>query len=436
MAAVAEEAPVSQEYIRDRALRALQVAAVSGFYSESALSESCLGLCNVCREGMPWECMRIEQAVGPSLWPVFLPNARKGWNNQGERTRVLPPRRLRKVVWTFEAMDEDDVKEVEAAIRPANTSDEDGVRQQGEEDAEEALDASGCLGLGMANLRRVQWPEGVKEVQLLRFDRSIEGVPWPSSLERLSFHALRSSYSNVWTTRGFMEYQYLSTQGLFDRPLDGASFPSGLREIFLGERFDRPLGGVVWPHGLERLSLPGYRQPIDNVGWPPALKSLEFMLPEEIRARKAPDVHAEDLDFSRTGFNCRFTTLPASLETLWLSDGFEQSLEGVVWPSGLSTLGLGMSFTSDLMSSVSWPSSLRKLYTICSMDEAERPPAGCTVTVVRAYDTESQSFDFDHEDGLFGDMDEMHDYISPYGAVGDDFYEEPYFDDFEEQFIL
>ncbi|CAN0170591.1 unnamed protein product [Scytosiphon promiscuus] len=424
MAAVAAEAPMSQEHMEDRALRALQVVAVSGLYSGSALAESCLTLCNVCREGLPWECIRVEQDMEPSLWPVFLPNAMAGWQTELEPTRVLPPRRVRKVLWTFEPKSED-VREAEETIRSAIARDEDSVRSESEEDAGDALhDALIPFGLGEADLRRVQWPEGVKELQLLVFDESLEGVAWPSGLERLSFQVLNLDHCVSWSDRGY-----------FDQFLHGVSFPSGLREMFLGERFDRPLQGVELPLGLERLSLPGYRHSIDNVRWPPALKSLEFLPPDEIATRIAPDVHPRDLDVSRTGFNSHFTTLPASLETLWLSDGFQQPLEGVVWPSGLSTLGLGASFSTALMSSISWPSSLRRLYSIRSIDEADSLPAGCTVAVVMGYDTYSQSLDLDFECGFFGDMDGPYYFNSPYGPAGDDFHDEGYgtdeYDDYD-----
>ncbi|CAM9438138.1 unnamed protein product, partial [Hapterophycus canaliculatus] len=382
-AAVAVETPTSQAYVRERALRALQMAAVSGFCAGNGLPESCLGLCNAFREGVPWECMQVHPDIQPSLGALFFPSAMEGWNAEGEPTRVLLPRRVRKVLWTFRPSDENE--EPEAAVRLAGDR---AMFRQSEEDYKEAPSAlSDPVGIGKADLRLVQWPEGIEDIQLLLYDRQIQGVAWPSGLEQLSFHA-----------HGYVRTAPWSTRGIFDHSLDGVSFPSSLRAIFLGERFNQPLVDVVWPDGLERLSLPGYRRSIDNVRWPPALKSLEFMPPGEIRLRMTPNVHAEMLEISRTGFNSRFTTLPASLETLWLSDGFEQSLDDVIWPSGLSTLGLGVGCLPSLMSGVSWPSSLRQLYSIYDIDDAESIPEGCTVSVVRDYDTESQSFDLDFDD--------------------------------------
>lgn len=248
------------------------------------------------------------------------------------------------------------------------------IESDGDEDAGRLLEkaASGASDLRKADFCRVHWPEGIEEVQLTDFDIPIEGVAWPIGLVRLAFHDLRPDYS---TSHVMM--------GLFNRAFDGATFPSRLREMFLGEGFNQPLGGIVWPQGLERLSLPGYRRSIDDARWPPALKSLEFMLPEQIRLRKAPYVELEDLGRLQIGFNSRFTTLPASLETLWLSDSFEQSPEGVVWPSGLSTLGLGAGFSPYLMSGVSWPSSLRHLFSTYDVDETVSLPQGCTVSVHR-----------------------------------------------------
>ncbi|CAN0073371.1 unnamed protein product [Ectocarpus sp. 13 AM-2016] len=170
--------------------------------------------------------------------------------------------------------------------------------------------------------------------------------------------------------------------------------------MFLGDTFNQPIEDVVWPPGLERLSLPGYDHPIDNVRWPPALKSLEFTPPLQISIRESPYSNFDDLTFSRSRFNSRFTTLPASLETLWLGDAFRQSLLGVNWPSGLATLGLGVDLTGEW--GLSWPSILRNLYLAKNMyDWVERPPSGCTVSIMPALDTDEDEDDY----GMLGELD-------------------------------
>ncbi|CAM9875695.1 unnamed protein product [Ectocarpus sp. 12 AP-2014] len=218
-------------------------------------------------------------------------------------------------------------------------------------------------------LRQGRWPEGTKEISLLLFQKTVEGVTWPAGLERLSFCALPFHLTTCRWTRGS-----------FDSSLDGANFFSGLREIFLGEAFDQPIDKVVRPQGLERLSLPGYDQPNDNVTWPPALESLEFVTPAHIHLRKNPNTRLEELDFRRSCFSLPFTTLPASLERFWIGDEFGMTLEGVQWPSGLVTLGLGFNFSGwHGMVGVyqgrgtSWPSGLpnvRNLYLVAGSDQS------------------------------------------------------------------
>ncbi|CAM9412328.1 unnamed protein product [Ectocarpus fasciculatus] len=204
------------------------------------------------------------------------------------------------------------------------------------------------------------------------------------SLECLSFCALRSG-RGAW---------HVSDRGSFNRSLVGANFPSGLREMFLGAAFDQPIEDVVWPQGLERLSLPGCNQPIDNVRWPRALKSLEFTSPWQISLREDPDTCLDELDLVGA-FDSPFTTLPASLRTLWLGDEFGQSLEGVNWPNGLVTLGLGCKF-EGLHRGVSWPSNLRNLYLLREIDWVEPPPPGCEVTVAKDDDLDDDMYDVDY----------------------------------------
>ena len=57
------------------------------------------------------------------------------------------------------------------------------------------------------------------------------------------------------------------------------------------------------------------------------------------------------------------TTLPRSLETLWLLMCFgKQLLDSVAWPKGIVELGLAFDFESYRFSgSVAWPSNLRDL---------------------------------------------------------------------------
>lgn len=353
---------MSEELRQDRAQRALRVAVVAGFMGDSReMQGSCLGLCNARREGVPLGCLRIGKGVPPTLLAMVLPSATQAQQTEAPPTRVVQPRRVLKVEWNF-----NDVFDVP--------------------------------GLGDLDVSEVQWPEGTKEINLLQFNRTVHSVTWPVTLDRLSFCilgparlSLQATTMTPWPTKGF-----------FNHSLEGAIFPSGLREMFLGETFDHPIHNVVWPHGLERLSLPGCDQPIDDVTWPPALRSLEFLPPKQIHLRKNPSTCAEELDFESSGHNFPFSKLPESLEALWLSDAFAQSLDEVTWPPGLLTIGLGLGFDAFFINLMSWPSSLQHIYSI---HEIDTPHQGCIVTTVKDYDTESQSYELEMEDAwVHGDF--------------------------------
>lgn len=224
-----------------RAIRGLQVAVVSGFVEDCrGVQESCLALCNACREGMPVEHTRVSEVVPQTRLTMFLLQ-----RAQTPPTRVLQPRGVLRLEWSFRGG---------YAYNSSHTKGPDGFLSR----------RSGTLACDV-DLREVQWPEGTKEISLLFFDKPVQGIAWPVGLECLSFCALR------------LEWELPSWEiDWFDHPLDGANFPSGLREMFLGDTFNQPIEDVVWPPALERLSLAGYNHEIDNVRWPPALKSLEY----------------------------------------------------------------------------------------------------------------------------------------------------------------
>ncbi|CAM9752267.1 unnamed protein product [Ectocarpus sp. 12 AP-2014] len=94
MAAVAAEEPSSEEPMQDRALRGLQLAVVSGFVKDCR--ETCLALCNACREGVPLERMYVCEAVPQTLLAMIA---------ELPPTRVLQPRRVLRLECSF--LDED-----------------------------------------------------------------------------------------------------------------------------------------------------------------------------------------------------------------------------------------------------------------------------------------------------------------------------------------
>ena len=219
-------------------------------------------------------------------------------------------------------------------------------------------------------MSKVRWPEGLRKISLVCFNRPVIGVIAADCLQVLAFHV----HFKVIDGMSYVE----GTRGIFNWPLDGLTFPAGLRELFLGNRFNQSIDAVAWPEGLERLSMPGFNQPIQDVQWPPRLKTLEFSCPgESERGELLPHLPWERQEW---GFDQPLGTfLPMTLETLLLSENFDRSLRGVTWPTRLSVLGLGMQISAESMDGVEWPPSLRRL--ICSnefLDVGDIPP-GCEV---------------------------------------------------------
>lgn len=265
------------------------------------------------------------------------------------------------------------------------------------------------------DMSQVQWPEGTTEIALCRFNHSVNTVTWPSCLETLWFGDPR--HNLLMNGR---------TPDRFDMPLDGETFPAGLRQVFLGDRFNQPIEGIDWPGGLERLSLPGFNQSIRSVRWPPGLKSLEFVSPSKIAEweDEEGDEHFKDSDYDspsytpmpqrvQRGFNQSIdTTLPPSLESLWLSEGFHQPLDNVSWPRGLVVLGLEFSSLTRYPGSITWPSNLQQLYMVDKPERAEgfSYPQGCEVAILTdtCGDTNIESvdrYDRDEDPNEFSDSE-------------------------------
>ncbi|CAN0110915.1 unnamed protein product, partial [Laminaria digitata] len=102
------------------------------------------------------------------------------------------------------------------------------------------------------DMSKLRWPEGLKNLFLVHFNRPVDGAFGPDCLQVLAFHIpSRLAYVD-------------GTMGIFNWPLDGVTFPADLRELFLGNSFNQPIAGVAWPEGLERLSMPGFNRPIHD----------------------------------------------------------------------------------------------------------------------------------------------------------------------------
>lgn len=232
--------PMSDGGIQDRALRALEVAAVHEFMkSVRSTQASCLRLCNSCREGVTVHRLGISRHVPRSILAIVYPGLQQGESN--DSSRVVPHRIVRRVHWTFT-----DPQSYRRLAREGTL--EAMVWAEGQR--VEARDTD-YLADVTTDLAQVQWPQGTTEISLCCVNRRIDAVAWPPCLERLFFGEPEKAWS--------MDFRIPDT---FDMPLNGATFPAGLREIFLGDKFNHPIEGFAWPGGLERMSLPGFNQSV------------------------------------------------------------------------------------------------------------------------------------------------------------------------------
>ena len=87
---------------------------------------------------------------------------------------------------------------------------------------------------------------------------------------------------------------------------------------------------------------------------------------------------------------------------LKFGDGFDQPLEGIVWPRGLRVVELGRSFQHSLVSVV-WPKSLRSI-TALDMDLG-RLPEGCHIGCLPNLEEEAAAVIFMLMDGIYPYMD-------------------------------
>ena len=348
---------------RDQVGLALQVAAASGFVgSAQSIQTSCLSLCNACRESVPVPRLRINSRVPPSILANIYPGLQQAGTK--DASRVCPPTTVLSVHWTF-------------ATSPTFGSGVFAV-----EPTEQETCDTDVLDWSNANLGEVRWPQGTCEIALCAFNRPLYDVILPRGLERLWFG---EPNVDAWATCMIPE--------TFDQPLQGVTFPCGLREIFLGGSFNQRLEDTAWPGELERLSLPGYNQPLRDVQWPPMLKALEFVSPSRIQLWENGGTvddffacHPASMRGRTSCFNQPLdTALPPSLETLWLSREFNQPLDGVGWPTGILTLGLAFDLDGyRFKDSITYPATVRNLMLVEMAEREMRLPNGVkTRTLLR-----------------------------------------------------
>lgn len=331
----------------DLTLRALQLAAVSGLFSndgrdidedgggggvgdQEQLMLTCLAMCNAFRDGVPVGRMVINKDTAVALVTALFPDIHRPPGDDDTKTkepiaihstttttRVLPQRRVL-------ALDMEWVPLVERDHPDGGwTSSVLSTTRSAEEKTHEGNDFSpfrdyDCTTAGV--LTAVRWPEGVKAIRLSDFDQPLQDVTWPDTLETLVFLRSRPTpWGNIW-----------NPLDAFNQPIVGVSWPAGLREIYLGEHFDQPIEKVDWPEGLQLLSMPGFTGRTDGARWPAGLHRLELTDPSNVSGREQGKVSLDMLQSSfRPGFNHSIAepgVLPPGLRSLWLSESFNQEV--------------------------------------------------------------------------------------------------------------
>ena len=144
------------------------------------------------------------------------------------------------------------------------------------------------------------------------------------------------------------------------------------------------------------------------------MKALEFLSPSTIRLWQDGGPAAEDFivfqfgiskgyaSSSPPGYGCfnqeLGSTLPPSLERLWLSSTYDQPLDGVACPNGVATLGLPFHSWSYNFSRITLPSSVKTLFSVDKVNRAIRLPEGAEVKILEPYGERSN-----WDDDIFSD---------------------------------
>ena len=173
-----------------------------------------------------------------------------------------------------------------------------------------------ALDLGVKfqqDLSDVSFPDGLRKLRLgAAFNRCIQRVAWPASLQQLTFGHR------------------------FNKPIDGVRWPAALKRLVFGDKFDQPLRDANNADG--------------SIAWPPDLESLTFGADFSHKVGEGGSsggVAAAAAGAGRGGGFGGGSHLPASLMRLTLSEGFQQHMDSVAWPSRLEELNLDCVYVSD-----------------------------------------------------------------------------------------
>ena len=149
----------------------------------------------------------------------------------------------------------------------------------------------------------------------------------------------------------------------FNQPIDNVVWPPNLKTLKFGKKFNQRIDGVQFPRSLEMISFgKDFNQPIENVRWTSDLKKLVFgdNFNQPIENVIFPDT-LEDISFGKD-FNQPIENVqwPNSLQVLFFLGSFNQPIENVRWTSNLETLVLSDEFNQSIKN-VRWPSNLKYL---------------------------------------------------------------------------
>ena len=182
-------------------------------------------------------------------------------------------------------------------------------------------------------------PRGLRHLTLgHEFDRSLEHVILPSTLETLTFGARFNRRLDISLPN---ELHSLTFGKDFNQTLEHVTFPCGLCSLTFGRGFNCRLQNVTLPSSLQTLTLGGgFVQSFQGVTLPDGLINLTF----------------------GAGFNQNLDEFPwpHGLQNLTFGELFDQNLDKMTWPSNLQTLTFGAAFNQSL-ERVSWPCTLRSL---------------------------------------------------------------------------
>lgn len=119
----------------------------------------------------------------------------------------------------------------------------------------------------------IEWPPGLEELNLQKFNQPIDHVKWPNTLKVL--------YFGDWWNESIVDVKFpdsledLQLGMNFRGSLVGVTWPRSLKKLYLGA-FNSSLDGIVWPDSLVELHMGDFSQSIDGVQWPKSLTRLWY----------------------------------------------------------------------------------------------------------------------------------------------------------------